>query len=348
MAVIALNRKGVFFTIMALLLIAFLIATQQSHLTAITATKVDTTAAHARATVMNNYADAFETQAANSLALAGYFTLQNLSSRIAQSRTFVSNMNASARFCMNNKTAPHNCLNASQTINATLDQLTTLASSDLGITTTYDITNVWVTEERPFEVIFWMNISYNISDPFASWRVENRTISAPVDVTGIQDPLYAYLNASNITRTRNFSQTGIRPMQFTNTSFYSYYTNRSYIANAGNNTPGELTYGPSVLQRYAGNFTNGSSCCGIESVMHISDLNFSTYSDPRRANWSFVDFQFVVKDTTPAFRCDQNENAKFNYNTLPSPHYTLRLDSDRFSNVYYNISNHANYTCATN
>lgn len=333
---------------MALLVIAFLITSQRAHLTPLTTTRVDTSAAQSRATVMNSYIDSFETQAANSLAVAGFFTLQNQSAQIRTTRTFVQNLNATVGFCMNNRTAPHNCLNSTYTINATLNQLTSLASDNLGINTVYFIQRIWITEERPFEVVFWMNISYNVSDSFASWSVEDKTISAIVDVTGMDDPLYSYLNASNISRLRTFNETSIRPRQFTNTTFYAYYTNRSYIANTGNNTPGEFIHGPSVLQRFTGNFTNGSVCCGIESVVHISDLNSSTFNDPRRVNWSFIDYHFVVKESIPAFDCSRNQNGKFANNALPFSHHRVRMDGWHFANLYYNVSNNVNYSCATN
>ncbi len=339
----AVNRRGVFFTIMALLVLAFILASESTRVTPITTTLADTSAARVRAVSMDNYLSAFEQHAAASMATAGYFTLQNLSGRVRTDKAYIKDMNASVRFCMSNDTYAYSCLNATQTLSSSINQLVDLADARMGITTDYRIQRVWVTEERPFEVIFWMNISYNVSDSFAAWNVEERIISAPVIVTGIEDPLFAYANGTGLAHRRNFSETRIPPRQFTNTTFYAYYTNRSYIRNPGKNEPGTYDHGPSVLQRYTGQMVNGSDCCGIETLLHLSEINVTAAADPRRVNWSYVDYTFFSRNDT-TFDCSRSENAKFTVSGFPD--HTLRMDNYHFFNTYLNTSLQINYTCS--
>lgn len=337
-----MRKRGIFFTIMALLVVAFLLTYQHLTVGSTTPESADSAAARSRIVTMNDYASTFESYAGQSLASAGYLTLQNLSAQIRAQHKYLDNVNASITFCLNNKTKSTNCVNATQTLNASLDQLTALARTNLSIDTTYAIEQVWVTEERPFEVVFWMNISYTITDPFATWVVTNQTIKAPVDVTGIEDPSFAYNNASGTVRTRTFSQTQFRRTQFDNATFTLFYYNQSYITNPGVNPATSYQFAPSVLQRYAGQLLNGSGCCGIESVLRVQYIDTATINDPRLVNWSFVDYEFFSRTTIPPFDCSKSENIKLQNKAFADRN--LRLDAHHFNNIY-NLSSYANYSC---
>lgn len=342
----AMNRKGVFFTIMALLIIAFLLTSESLISTPLTASLADTSAANSRVTVMNSFIDTFESQASSSLATAGYFALQNISSGIQKDGSFITDMNTTVDHCI--RVQPQNCMYNNQSLNTTLNTLIALGRTNFSINTTYTIEKVWVSEDRPFEVIFWMNISYNISDPFANWTVTTKTLSAPVDVTGILDPAYARANSSNVTITRVFSRTSTRYGQFSNSTFYQYYEGRQYIANPGVNAPGTYHFGPSVLQRYAGDLLNGSACCGIESVVYFYGINATLRNDPQLVNWSFVDYLFFSRETIAPFSCasiSSTGSSKFNSTVAPQFYATLRLDNYHMNNIYENMSAYRNSTC---
>lgn len=339
----AMNRRGIFFTVMAILILAFLITYQHITLKPSTAAGMNSIAARSRVITMNDYASAFENYASQSLATAGYLSLQNLSAQVRARQAYLTDVNASITYCLNNKTKDTNCLLPSQTMNTTLAQLITLAETNLSITTTYEIQQMWVTEEQPLQVIFWMNISYNLSDPFASWQVENRTLRVAVDVTGIEDPAFSYNNATGLLRTRVFSLTPLHRTQFDNTTFTSFYYNQSYVSNPGMNPPGEFQFAPSVLQRYTGKLLNGSACCGVESVLSIPYMDTATLNDPRLVNWSFVDYEFFSRATIPVFSCSTPQNGKLRNDAFPDRR--VRLDVYHLDNVY-NLTRYANYTCS--
>lgn len=338
------QRKGVFFTIMALLVITFLLTTERVAVTPLTVNLADTMAAQSRVTVMNSYADTFETQASNSLATAGYFTLQNLSVEVARNG-YIPNINTSIDNCI--RIQPQNCMKQEVRFNTTMAKLIDIASSNLTIDTAYAVERVWVSEERPFEVVFWMNISYNISDPFANWTFQSRTIRADVDVSDIQDPTYARANTTGLLQlssARVFKRTAFKRSQFTNATFYSLYNGREYIANPGP-TSASYSYGPSVLQRYAGNITNSSACCGIESVVHWDEMNITRVS-PYLVNVSFVDYLFF---SPVRFNCNDITTtgiSRLNATSMPGVHSNIRIDNDHLTGIYLNMSDHRKQSCS--
>jgi hypothetical protein len=298
---VAVGKRGVFFTLIAIITVVFVITTYSLSSQKLTTSSIDTEASRVRISVLNNYIETFERQAGNSLRTAGYLSLQNLSDRIAYTGQFPVNMNDSITFCLNNRTNPHNCLNASQTINSSLDKIVYLASTNLSVNTSYKIERVWVTEEQPFEVVFWMNISYNISDEIASWRT-SKVIRSVVSAEGIRDPLYQWGYADgDVVASRNFSQTTLKVYSLNASGFESYYRNGSYIY---------LPLGPSVLQRFIKGYDLNSTCCGIESVVRFSDLTIAVRSEPPFANYSFVDYHFFDRgDPSHMFDCNKNQVA---------------------------------------
>ena len=342
----AMNKRGVFFTIMALLLVSFLFTSQKVSTNPYSRSDTDNVAARTRITVLDSYIDTFDSQAENSLATAGYFTLQNLSARVRTTGKYISDINASVKLCLNNKTTQLNCMNASQTINGTLSQLVDLARTNLSINSSFTIEQIWVSEEQPFEVVFWMNISYNISDPFASWEIHNQTIRADVDVTGIVDPSHAYALAyNNLTENRTFRQSTIRRFEFNNNTFYQYYTNKEYTANPGINTQGNYYFGPSVLQRYRGELLNGSACCGIETVFQTpGNIHASYFSNSNHTSWSYVDYLFLSRENINLYNCTRRQSGRFNATSFPNT--IFRMDTHHIFNVY-NVSNHVRYDCSS-
>jgi hypothetical protein len=330
----AMSRKGVFFTVMSLLVVAFLLASQKMTTDQYTVTKADSDAARTRIGVLNVYITTFEQHAQNSLAMAGYYSLQNRSKYIRANHTYLSDVNASMRFCMMNTTYAFNCLNENQTINTSMEKIVRIGRTNYSIDTTYKIDNIWVTEEAPFEVIFWMNISYNISDSFASWQT-NATIRAAVEVTGVEDPLFAYeFGVGNYTQQRYFNQTLTKNYQFDNTTFTSMYLADQYIA---------IPTGRSVLQRYSGDLTQGSLCCGIESVVRTQHVLPAHLANPLWHNWSSVDYMFFQRaNSAYVFNCHTQSIGALQ--ALDFPDRYVRLEREHLYNVY-RVNGSANYTC---
>ena len=323
------NKKGIFFTIMAIIVVAFLFSSELLITRPATVEQSETSSARTRIAIMDNYLDSFEAYAGTALRTSGYFVLQNLSKGIADVGDYVYNMNATLRVCI--ITSPIACLAQGETFQDSLNLLVDLAQTNMSITTAYIIHDVWITEEQPMEVVLWLNFSYNVSDPFASWAISGKTIRTTIDVTSIQDPAYAYQVAQGeLQMSRAFNLSQLRKYQFNAETFGLHYENRTYII--------AKDKAPSVIDRYMGNLQEQSSCCGIESVVHYDEISPERWSDPSIANLSYVDYYFF---TQKIFDCEQNKNMRISNH----PDQQVRLDTESFSNTYNLTADDAIFDC---
>jgi hypothetical protein len=208
-----------------------------------------------------------------------------------------------------------------------------MVRTNLSIQTSFAIEDVWIAEEAPFEVIAYMNISYNVTDAFAAWQ-RNAIIRSEVPVEGIFDPAYAAArHDGTLTTGREFKKGAVTAYLFTNTTFTNHYQDEAYIY---------YPKSPSVLQRFIGDIDNQSLCCGIESIVRSQQL--VDKSDPFLANYSFVDWQFFLRsDPKYNYECDTAEIARFKAPDFPDQ--LMRLDSDHLYNVY-NMSLSKEHTCS--
>lgn len=319
----AVGRKGVVFTLAALVLVGFMVLVLQSSPRSPSA--IETAAGSTRVTVMDSYLATFERHAAASLASASYLAFENLTRRIESNGTFLADVNTSLEDCIaRNEFAPGRCMDENATFNRSMHALKWLAQSSLNIQTEWVVEEVWVSEERPMEVVVRMNLSYNVSDPVASWQRLHRTVVASVNLEGVRDPLYAYLAFEGATdERRSFSLTPLNRQLFTPQQFAFHYANGSYLPLEGKS--------PSVLQRYKGEHSAVSACCGIESVVNRSALKGVT-SD--YANYSMTDHHLAahLDGSLPEFDCEAEE-----VRGLSEPGgsgKTLVLAREQFDSIY--------------
>ena len=327
MAVTARTRAGVIFTILAMVLVAYLLSSERLAQDRLAQTASQTAIAQTRVDVIDAYLDTFEQATSASLQTAGYLALANLSASVQRNGTYVADINESVFQCIignnltiNNARVP--CMRHEALLNTSLERLIVIARDELGVTTTYSLHNVTVREERPFEVIFTVEISYNITDVYGHFVVDRANLTARVDVTGIEDPLYAKLvNQSNITETRSFRQTDLLRFELNSTTFPAFYANRSYVTYGGQ--------APSVLQRYLGQTDRVSACCGIESIVRRSAIAAPSVT---YQNYSLVDHQ-LERHLRGAltYSCSSND-----LRAMPAPEGagTLLIETQRFDNLY--------------
>jgi len=269
-----------------------------------------------------------------SLATAGYFTLVNMSNKVyAETQpgglpVFITDVNRTVRDCiMNNSIEIESvwvkCVNETFLVNVSMGRLVDLANRELGITLTYYVHDVWVMDSAPMEVTFWVNVSYNVSDTFASWTVHGDILSVPISAKSVPDPFYEALRArGTTTESRGFNLTGLRWSQFDATSFDLFYENRSYMTKQG--------LAPSVLMRYEGD-TGPSACCGIESLINRDSLASST----NYQNYSMTDHQMILHIVSPSTKFNCRDGEVRTYVVSSGNH--LGLDLYTYDNPY-NIS----------
>ena len=322
------SRGGVVFTLVALVLVAYLLASERVVQNSAADAAAQAAIARTRVGVLDAYLVSFEEHASASLGAAGYLALSNLSGSVRENGTYVDRINSTlARCILQNRIAVGGaelpCLPDAALLNVSLDRLAGIGEQELGVGTRYALHNVTVTEERPFEVVFALEVSYNITDLFGSFTVVRRNITARVDVTGLEDPVYArMLREGDISTSRAFRQTDLLRFEINATTFPLIYDNSTYVTYEGES--------PSVLDRYQGLLDSESPCCGIESVVRRDTLVTPTGSF---VNYSLVDHHLArhLAGSLPAYRCTDGEVRSM---PAPSGGGTIVVETVRFDNLY--------------
>jgi len=338
---VAISKKGVFFTLMAIVIIAFIVISEKTINSASSVSLTQTEAANTRLNVLNTFVGTFEQHATRGLQVAGYIALQNLSIQVQTNKAYYLAINQTLFSCMQ-ATASSPCYQTNQSINHTLGQIAKIAHDELNLDVTYSITNITVSERQPMEVTFNMTLSYNVTDKaYGGWVIQNKTIIAFVDMTGINDPLYEYqigTGKMNPGGSRQFNLTNYSLSQFNANIFSDLFMKKLYIPAEGK--------GPSVLQRFGGNLAGKSACCGVESVaMHSTFTPAMNSSANSWVNNTYVDYLLFQ---TPEFKLNctpgLRENKTANITVIGIiGQQALRLDIDHVLNTY-RIRNSTNAT----
>ncbi len=348
----AIGKKGVLFTIMSILIVAMLLTTNAVIQDTTTETLAQTQTATTRVTTMNSYADTFEAQVRSAVRTAGYFAMKNISKKIYEEGEFLNGEQLNRTFfeCVSNDTNFINisnvergpCIQNRYSIQKQLLSLKSLARDNLAIDTSWIIHDAWITEEEPFELVFWINLSYNLTDPiFAKWNIENTVLKTSVSLEGVPDPTYEYLRSPLMGTTgppasveqRNFTKSSNKRHEMNYTLFNDWYDNKTYL------TLENLA--PSILDRYTGNFMSRSECCGIESVVNRTAL---TTDSSEYKNYSMADHHFVAHliGDLGEWNC---ENSSIRYYTEPVVGgETIVLYWNNYVNIY-NLTGATDTSC---
>ncbi len=321
------DRRGVVFTLVALILVAYLLASDRVS-DRFTTDSANAAVAQTRVAVLDSYLVSFEEHASASLATAGYLALSNMSDSVYQNGSYIVRLNETLARCILQDRiviggVERHCLPNATLLNHSLDALTAIGAQELGVTTAYTLHNVTMTQSQPFEIVMRLEFSYNITDAFGSFRRERRNVTAEIDMRGVEDPVYANLRSLNaISETRTFRETRLLRFALNITNFPELYENRTYISYEGQS--------PSILDRYQGLLDAQSDCCGIESVVRRDSLVGAT-ADPY-ANRSLVDHEFARHIAgTLTYNCLTNDVRSFN---APSGGGRVVLETSRFDNLY--------------
>jgi hypothetical protein len=287
-----LAKKAVLFSLMSVLFSILFITIFSHNFT--TSYEDELSGSNVRIKVMDVYTKNLETYIGESIKISTYRSLdaitryrdeQNLgffSNFSSFNKTFSNCMICGYTDCTNSttKNATNNCSIEQYDIISRLDNIKALSLLELNIKMDYEIHSIEISQEYPFEVQVTINVSYNVTDNsgktnYAQWN-KNRVISQYVSIIGLLDP-QGYINDPTNTYNRTIKRyTGIcefneQCWNLTNTDqFYSEDSFRQYKG------------GISFLHRYW-NDNNSSECCGIETILHPSELS------PPDLNNSYID-----------------------------------------------------------
>lgn len=269
---VVLNKKGVVFTLIALLISIFLFLLYASEYTP----KEDSLlpVIENRIRILDRFNENFVQYSLEAMDVSSFKAMNGMS-MYAESNGFFADFAASFSECLQNGTLNNGidlCPDMeNNTLPYWLNQITNMSRERLGINISYNVSGLQVKQPLPFDVEVSLSMHYEVEDIFA--RI-NRTIVLKrlVNVNGLSDPLYAVAG----TYTNPILATPIRDDQWNNDTLYFMIYNRTYRHH---------TDAPSLINRFEGVLMN-SSCCGIESMVHPGE-SIGEYE-----NKSFVDYWF--------------------------------------------------------
>jgi len=311
------NKKGVIFTVMAIVIAIFFTVLFSGRVEKPLDYKVPVV--ETRITVLNGYMNNFFDYAEVTGSISGYSSLQGIITDITVSG-YNANFESEYLYCMEtgNLTTSQVCPNMiNKTIIYYLDSIKTLAEDELNIKSNYVINSISMAQTTDaFSMEVYINLSLDITDVLANLS-DTRVMTSTVRLEGIEDPLYIVQGTySNIIR-----KTSLRRAEgdWKQGDLVQLFNNRTYK---------NYKDGVSIINRIKGNLS--ANVYGIESFV---DNNLVVYD----INDTMVDFWFW---DNVKFRCD-TVIVVINDTIIPND---FQLDDTH--RLMFNISNrNATHTC---
>ncbi len=295
------SRRGVLFSITAIVIAAFLMLVFSSRVETAPDHKMDLI--ETRINTLYDYSNSFYDFAGEASVLAGYGALYGIATNISMSRQYDKQFEEHFINCfltgnITNSPARRCPLMNDKSVAYYLDQFSSQAKKNLKISSSYSIDPDSILVDQltdPFGVDLYLNISLNISDAFVNMTSSRRIhLIIPIDL--IPDPIFS---ANNYSRLIVRSRLGKIEGSWNSTDLESLYNNQEYKA---------YQIGVSFLNRVKGNFT--WTAMGIESIMNQTNL---TNGFVNIENLSMVDYLFWNKTQ---FICSEKELVRINSTLL--------------------------------
>lgn len=274
------SKKGVMFTIVAIMLVGVLLASVV--LVTKTNYKDKSFVALTRVSSMNDFIKSVEQDAQRSLMIAGYRGVISLEREIATNGSFIPNLSAYFGEVMINGTlnGVSQDLMTDASINDWSSRINEEASK-VNINLIVTPISVEVYHESPWSIVVELEATMNFTDTnnLASWYY-NKTFTKNIDISSFEDPLYivnSYNKVTNLIILANNTDF-VNESNNDTSILYSHLNNSFYTASSD---------APSFLMRLEGNLS--PSPFGIESLVNLPD--FSKQSVPL-LDKSVVDYQY--------------------------------------------------------
>jgi len=302
----ALNKKSIFFSITAIVLITITIFSLTIYTQYGLRDKVMVT--ETRIYSMNNFMDDVEKDMERGLYISGFRALMSMEQYITDRGVFLYDTNSCFEEAFLNGTINNSqmgLMNESTFINWT--QRIKEQAIKLDIITDFSINKVIIYQEGPWAVSIAANITLNIEDvkKTASWQ-RPLYITTNINIQDFEDPLYVINSYGRITNT--IIKTTITDFIVNNdtTNLKTHVNNSYYI---------ESNTAPSFLMRLEGNLSD--SAYGIESLVNLekfqaqevpiksrSVVDYIYFGDQTTINWN-------IKNMPSWFKLDEEHLARY-------------------------------------
>lgn len=310
-----LNKKGIFFTFIAiglvsLLVYSFAINTGYIYRNSmfVIETRVDT---------INNFIKDVDTDINRGFYISSFRSMLAIGDFITANNTFMPDMDATFEEALINATImneSHSLLTGASFTDWT-EKIKDEASK-IDIIIDFIISNITLNQSDPWKVNAEMDIAYNITDKkqTASWMKSNH-IEIELSILGLEDPIYS-LNT--------YGKKINKIIQANETNFNDFDVLKNHISNSYYIASER---GPSFLMRLEGNFSNSTD--GIESIVNLKALEIQGLSIK---NASAVDYIYFSNESISSCIINEtiNETASYNWFRLD--------DSDSYHLNIYNVN----------
>jgi hypothetical protein len=255
-------RKGVFFTLIAVSLLALVLFTYSvtysyslQEKSAIIETRVDT---------MNRFLKSVDSDMENAVYISGYRAIVGLTDYVLTNATYVSNTTAAlVGLFLNGSIGSYNSTFMSN--NTFPDWIEKIADkgAEIDINLSVGVLSVDVYQDSPWSVVFDVEADINISDPksTANWS-RQKYISSEISIIGFEDPWYAmHTNGLILKRINQSVYDGNFTVGNDTSNLRDHVANTLYIA---------FNASPDFLMRFEND--HNASPYGIESLVNKSEI----------------------------------------------------------------------------
>ncbi len=278
------NKKGVFFTFIAILLVMVLMMVFNPQTE--TSFDKDFPSLKTRVSKIDNFITEFEAvYLERILQSATYKALISLTYYMDQRDSFLTDLQGDFKEVVLFGTIEggtkidditgEDIMKNSTLLNWT-DKIKAIAKDNLNIDMNITVTDVSINQSTPWLVDVMLSLDYTVSSETAFWRRENVLIKTKLGTGNLYDPLY-YVNTDGVYE-KKVVQTNIRLGEWNATALKQFIRNDTYFRWQGTNAS-------SFLMRFTNTF-EPSQCCGIESVVNPNNIAPSDVIE------SYVDYHF--------------------------------------------------------
>jgi hypothetical protein len=305
MGLIPGSNKGIFFTLIAVSLLAIVLFSYSvtysyslQEKSSIIETRVDT---------MNRFLTSVDADMKNAIYISGYRAIVGLTDYVTSNGTYVASTNASLRELFMNGTVDgdSSSLMVNNTFPLWMEKIGD-KGGDIGVELTINVTDISVFQTGPWTVRFSVESDVNLTDQksTASW-IKHKSLYSDVSILGFEDPWYAmHTNGMIVKRVNMTLYDGNFTVVNDTTNLKRHIANTYYIA---------FNASPSYLMRFEND--HNASIYGIESMVNKTEI--MEYCAPTTSsvdtlcwqrNFSSTYHVLDMNDTQSGFRIDNETN----------------------------------------
>ncbi|PIN81404.1 hypothetical protein COV13_01130 [Candidatus Woesearchaeota archaeon CG10_big_fil_rev_8_21_14_0_10_32_9] len=276
-----INKKGIIFTILALLISSIVITLFFSF----KEVPLDNSSQNIKIRIqqVNMYITQVEMYIKDVTKISTLSALDFAINQMIDQNAYYSDFDSALQRCMisgvlptpGNEGAVIACPDSAK-LQANINEIGAFAAENLTIQSVVRVNNIKLTQTTPWQIIVTVNYSIKVEDSYATWDAV-KTLNQTVNIVGLNDPTYwivqpslssyKYLNA--------FKQVENQGLWLETPSTANYVTvNKIYF---------KYENAPSFLNRVRGNMSN-STCCGIASIVPPLD----SISNPDLSNLDYI------------------------------------------------------------